>query len=263
MAEDFEFSPAGAQDVNFGFGEFNTPLPDGTTADLEKINLSHLLEPNTVAFSATPIFDLTDGQLHSLTLTGNVTSSTIVNDIDAVPIGAVIMLLLIQDATGGRSFAWPADVVGASPAMVSKIASSVTIARLIYTAAGWVFMGPTSRNGRNVRLIPSLRDLEVADFALHANWGNTASVGTVSGSDHRGRFTVTSAGTGQGANPTVTLTFKDSAWPAAPFVVVVRNGGSQPTVLPTWTVSTTQLVVTFAGTPISAQSYTYEFIVMG
>jgi hypothetical protein len=102
--------------------------------------------------------------------------------------------------------------------------------------------------------------LVAGDFALSSGFGSTASVGTISGNDTHARFTVTSAGTGQGANPTVTLTFSDGAMASAPFAIVSRNGGDQADVLPTWTTTTTTLVITFPGTPVAAETYTFEFI---
>jgi hypothetical protein len=105
--------------------------------------------------------------------------------------------------------------------------------------------------------------LVAGDFALSAGFGTTASVAVASGSkDVRGAITVTSAGVGQAANPTITLTFKDGAFPAAPFAVVARAGGSQRTVpVEVTTVSTTQLVATFLGTPVAAETYTLSWTV--
>lgn len=107
--------------------------------------------------------------------------------------------------------------------------------------------------------------LVAGDFALSAGWGTTATVSNVtSGSrDTRGEITVTSAGTGQAANPTITLTFKNGAFAAAPFALVARNGGSQPAVLPTWITLSATLTITFPGTPIAGQSYLFDFMVMG
>jgi hypothetical protein len=105
--------------------------------------------------------------------------------------------------------------------------------------------------------------LVAGDIALSAGWGSTASVSAISGTDQRFRFTVTSAGTGQAANPTATLTFKDGTWTTAPYAVCSRNGGNQPAVLPTWTTTATTLVLTFPGTPVAAETYKEECVVMG
>ena len=115
----------------------------------------------------------------------------------------------------------------------------------------------------NARLDQDSTALVTGDFALSGGWGTTASVGSLSGTDQRAKFTVTSAGTGQGANPTITLTFTDGTWLAAPFALVSRNGGNQAAVLPTWTTTTSTLVITFPGTPVAAETYTLEFIVLG
>ena len=58
-----------------------------------------------VTFSATPAFDASLGNSFKLTLTGNVTSSTISN----AQTGQFITLLLCQDGTGSRTIAWPSN----------------------------------------------------------------------------------------------------------------------------------------------------------
>jgi hypothetical protein len=93
-----------------------------TGADLEAVDVSSLqaaphsalaIDPNAsnrvnVAFSATPVFDLAAAPAQSMTLTGDVTASTIANPGD----GQTVSFLICQDATGGHSFTWPANVQG-------------------------------------------------------------------------------------------------------------------------------------------------------
>ena len=106
--------------------------------------------------------------------------------------------------------------------------------------------------------------LAAANFALSAGFGSTASVSAVltGSTDMMGQITITSAGTGQGASPTCTLTFADGAFRAddgtalSPLAVVQRNGGSQVTVDFTWSSTSTTLVLTLAGTPVAAQTFT-------
>jgi hypothetical protein len=64
---------------------------------------------NVVTFSATPTFDASLGNTQKITLTGNVTSSTLSNAVA----GQTINFIVCQDATGGRTFAWPLNVLGA------------------------------------------------------------------------------------------------------------------------------------------------------
>ena len=59
---------------------------------------------NAVAFSPTPQFDLSLSNTQEITLTGNVTSSTVIN---AQP-GQFVTFIIHQDATGGRTFVPPA-----------------------------------------------------------------------------------------------------------------------------------------------------------
>lgn len=101
----------------------------------------------------------------------------------------------------------------------------------------------------------------VGDFALSAGWGTTASLTVAPGSnDSRGSITITSAGTGQGANPTVTLTFHDGAWPTnLPFGWACMAGGTGTQAVITVTSTTTTLVLTYVGTPVAASTYTITY----
>jgi hypothetical protein len=81
-----------------------------------------------VTFSATPVFDCSKGLKFEITLTGNVTSSTLTN----VPNGVTIQFTIKQDGTGGRTFVPPSGVPidtidpTANAASVQKIEVSST-----------------------------------------------------------------------------------------------------------------------------------------
>jgi len=60
-----------------------------------------------VTFSSTPTFSVSAGN-HRIVLTGNVTSSTLAAGLD----GQHTCFNIVQDATGSRTFAWPANVLG-------------------------------------------------------------------------------------------------------------------------------------------------------
>ena len=60
----------------------------------------------TIPFSATPIFDASQGSALKITLTGNVASSTFVN----ATAGQTVQIIVCQDATGGYTFTPPTNV---------------------------------------------------------------------------------------------------------------------------------------------------------
>ncbi len=62
-----------------------------------------------ISFSATPVFVAEQNAIFKITLTGNVTSSTITNP----SLGQYLRFVICQDATGSRTFAWPASFVDA------------------------------------------------------------------------------------------------------------------------------------------------------
>ncbi|KKK94285.1 hypothetical protein LCGC14_2684370, partial [marine sediment metagenome] len=107
------------------------------------------------------------------------------------------------------------------------------------------------------RVLAAGTALVAGDFALSGGWGTTASIGTITGNDQWFQATITSAGTGQGANPTATLTFQDGTWTNAPIAVCQRaDRASQTTIEFTWTTTPTTLVLTFEGTPVAAEAFT-------
>lgn len=84
------------------------PAGDTTYARLDGGNFSNY---NTVAFSATPVFSGAGSFLNAifeLTLTGNVTSSTLTN----VPKGTIVIFKIIENSAGAWTFAWPTNVKG-------------------------------------------------------------------------------------------------------------------------------------------------------
>ena len=122
------------------------------------------------------------------------------------------------------------------------------------------------RGGLNIqRSIDTLSTPHAAgDYVLSGGFGTTASVAVTRGNDSRAVIVITSAGTGQGASPTCTLTFKDGAFPVAPVAVAAMAAGSQPTIPIICTSTTTALTMTFQGmTPVAAETYTVNIIVRG
>lgn len=84
--------------------------------------------PVVVAYSATPVFDCSLGDRFEITLTGNVTSSTLTN----LSPGQIVVIKVKQDSTGARSFVWPTNVVGG--AVVDPTVSADTV-QILYVAS--------------------------------------------------------------------------------------------------------------------------------
>ena len=82
----------------------------------------------TVSFSATPVFDASTFPFafFQLTLTGDVTSSTVTN----LTTGQRVTFLIKQDGTGNHAFAFPAICRGASA--IGPDANSVSIQEFVY-----------------------------------------------------------------------------------------------------------------------------------
>ena len=89
-----------------------------------------------VAYSATPTF-VSTSNLDYISLTGNVTSSTLAAGAN----GQTINLVICQDATGSRTFTWPANVRGGGT--IGSAASTCSTQRFTYVGplSKWVSAG--------------------------------------------------------------------------------------------------------------------------
>jgi len=95
--------------------------------------------------SGTLTLNLENGNVFEVTLTENVTTLTLSNPPASGKAGS-LTLILKQDATGGRTFAWPAAVksAGGTDPTISSAANAVDIYTLLTTDAGttwYVFTG--------------------------------------------------------------------------------------------------------------------------
>ncbi len=105
--------------------------------------------------------------------------------------------------------------------------------------------------------------LASGDFSLSGGWGGSPTVGSIIGTDQGFTATIT-AGSSPAANPTVTLTFHDGAWPNAPvFTCSSASGGTGSPQL--WLVSTTTTALTavYNGTPSASATYPVTCVGIG
>jgi len=97
---------AGAMPLSAGGTNQNVSLTPSGTGVVTARNFATSL--NVVAFSATPTFDASLGNTQKITLTGNVTSSSLAN----ASMGEQLSFVICQDSTGSRTFVWPSNVKG-------------------------------------------------------------------------------------------------------------------------------------------------------
>ena len=106
-------------------------------------------------------------------------------------------------------------------------------------------------------LIPTLgAAFTPANVQLSSGWGNSAYVNFAFGNSQRFSFVVHSGGVQQTLNPNLQITFP-TPWPATPFYVCKMVGGTG-TFTPIYgeaTATTTNMGLTFIGTPAAGSSY--------
>lgn len=96
--------------------------------------------PSIVAFSATPAFDLSIASWFQITLTGNVTVPAFQN----ATAGMILVMSIIQDGTGGRTFAFPAAFT--RPPVIALAANAHTELTFKFDGTNWT---PLAASGDN------------------------------------------------------------------------------------------------------------------
>jgi len=133
----FQFGNSAAQPINVLLPKLvsSTGVNPALTDHPESVNQMKSSTVSAVAYSATPTFDASLATAFKMTLTGNVTSSTFSNAKN----GDLLTFILCQDSTGGRSFAWPANIVGG--AALNPAANQCTTQNFkhdgTYAQGGW------------------------------------------------------------------------------------------------------------------------------
>lgn len=137
----FFYAANGARvDVQLSGTGIVTPFLVASDILVDDPGLLATIAPQTVAFSATPTFDLSQASWFRLTLTGNVTIPVFSNAVS----GALLLLTLTQDGTGSRTFAWPAAFLR-PPAIASAI-NAVTELIFKYDGTNWRSVAATGDN---------------------------------------------------------------------------------------------------------------------
>lgn len=113
------------------------PVLNAAITQVDTIGPSSGLVTNAAATGAVTI-NAAAGQSQLLTLTGNVTSSTITNPQP----GQKLHIALRQDATGSRTFAWPANVKLAGGSITLTVTAAKTdVVNLFYDGTNWIETG--------------------------------------------------------------------------------------------------------------------------
>lgn len=94
--------------------------------------------PYTQPYSATPAFVFSNGSPQTITLTGDVASSTLTGGTE----GARLLLRIVQDSAGLHAFNFPANVRLDPGYAVSQVANTATILDLEYVNAKWESVAP-------------------------------------------------------------------------------------------------------------------------
>lgn len=160
---------------------------------------------NAVTFSATPSFNLALGDYQTITLTGNVTSSTLAS----VKAGQTVTFHICQDATGGRTFAWPAVVHNA---MTVTSAANGCSDQVLWSPDGtnlYAGLPPTSGTG-SVMATTTGAQTANALVSIDANGNHVANPAT---SDTSGNIVSPASISGVNLNAAGALT---SNWPSPP-----------------------------------------------
>lgn len=130
-------------DVQLSGTGVTTPFIVAGDILLDDPSLLAVMAPQTVTFSATPTFDLSQASWFKLTLTGNVTGPAFSNPVT----GSILILSLAQNAAGGWTFAFPAAFP--RPPVIALAANAVTELTFKYDGTNWT---PLAASGDNTTI---------------------------------------------------------------------------------------------------------------
>jgi hypothetical protein len=187
----------------------------------------------------------------------------------------------LQVNSGPSTFAAGGLNVSGTLAVTGAVTATTTVAATTALTAGTTVTAGTGVTATTGNIQATAGDADVrrllgnngtalvaGDFVLSAGWGNTASLafgGVGSSFDTRGVILVTCNGAGIGANPTVTLTYKDGAFPMQVFPVVCRGDNAAPAG-GYWAANgslTTQFQIMFVGLPVAGSTYITSWVLVG
>jgi hypothetical protein len=120
-----------------------------------------------VSYSASPTIDVSTGNVFTMTLTGNVTGG-VWTGLDTAA-GQELTFVLTQDATGGRTFAWPSGK-GFTP-VIDLHANAVSVVKAISNGVELVYVGKQICTPTKVQ--SSTTDTVPAPAATYGNFATT------------------------------------------------------------------------------------------
>lgn len=272
------------------------PLVVASTTQVTNLNASQLvgatwIAPGTIG-SGTP----NSGAFTTLSATGQITSTLATGTAPFSIASTTNVANLNASSLSGATFAAPGAIGGGTPGSGAFTTLSATgqITSTLATGSSPLVVASTTKvtnlnadllddkdsatagtattiaardaSGRLTakRFIADGTALVNTDFVLSAGWGDgPATIGTITGSDQAWQGTITASGIGQGANPTITFTFKDGTWTNAPICSSKVNGGTGAILPLTDAPTATTNVITFVGTPVTTLTYQIISICIG
>ena len=101
-----------------------------------------------------------------------------------------------------------------------------------------------------------LAPLTRRNFRLSKRWGREAVLSKVSGDSRAFTFTVTAKGNGVGMQPTVEISYPDSASRSSHARLCIQTGGSGNVTDTKWEASREAMMATYLGLPWTGHTYT-------
>jgi len=127
-------------DIQLSGTGITTPFVLAGDVLLDDPSLLAVLAPQTVAFNATPTFDLSQASWFKMILTGNVAGPVFSNPVA----GSILILSLAQNAAGGWTFAFPVAFI--DPPAIALGVNARTEMIFKYDGANWTAVAATGDN---------------------------------------------------------------------------------------------------------------------
>lgn len=202
----------GRYDVQLSGAGFPSPVTYSDISLSDPANQQAAVPCSTLSFSATPAFLATNNICYNMTLTGNITSSTITGTPSN---GNILLLNFTQDGTGGRSFVFPPSFIIPSGTVFSTAPNTTNYLAFKFDGTNWSFFTNTGTSSGGSPAVGPLGTLQASNgtggFATSAIVDNGTTVAI-------SRPTTLNSGTlngSYGGSPTLSLTGNEQIKPGA------------------------------------------------
>lgn len=159
------YAANGHYDVTLSGAGMSSPVTYSDILLSDPANQSAAIPCSTLSFTATPAFLATNNICYQMTLTGNITSSTITG---TPANGNLLAFSFVQDATGGRTIAFPTNFVIPTVFSLDLAPLHPNYLTFKFDGTNWTFLTNSGSGSGGANPAPPLNSLQKSNVSTLA-----------------------------------------------------------------------------------------------